>query len=57
MRRIAAHCPFYSGIFIQEKKFPWYPIPPIHQTLPFVTFSSSLESKWSYKGENLMTTL
>jgi DNA-binding Lrp family transcriptional regulator len=22
MRRIVAHCPFYSGIFIQEKKFP-----------------------------------
>jgi hypothetical protein len=31
--------------FLAEKKFPWYPIPPIHQNLSPVTFSSSPESK------------
>jgi hypothetical protein len=31
--------------FLAEKKIPWYPIPPIDQTLPPVTFSSSPESK------------
>jgi hypothetical protein len=39
------HTSLSSQEFLAEKKFPWYLIPPIHQTLPPVTFSSSPESK------------